>query len=183
MWTRYYWRSIAFLILKLASCSASLVLIVILGTQFETPWRSLVFRNCWEPTLYKRSSFWKYRPTFLFTFDFFQLKVIAIDEQLRVIYEDNIHFDKDLPEFGYVFEFYSVSVMFSPMWCTFEGPSPQLHPMDLLSVEAWTEFPACLCVWYLATLQRWCKRLWRLVLFLKPQLLESSDCRRISAFI
>uniref|UniRef100_A0A8C8SP18 Xylulose kinase n=1 Tax=Pelusios castaneus TaxID=367368 RepID=A0A8C8SP18_9SAUR len=28
-----------------------------------------------------------------------QLKVIAIDEQLRVIYEDNIHFDKDLPEF------------------------------------------------------------------------------------
>ncbi|XP_037747070.1 xylulose kinase isoform X2 [Chelonia mydas] len=29
-----------------------------------------------------------------------QLKVIAIDEQLRVIYEDNIHFDKDLPEFG-----------------------------------------------------------------------------------
>uniref|UniRef100_A0A674J1H9 Uncharacterized protein n=1 Tax=Terrapene triunguis TaxID=2587831 RepID=A0A674J1H9_9SAUR len=46
---------------------------------------------------------------FLCTFDFFQLKVIAIDEQLRVIYEDNIHFDKDLPEFGYVFEFYSVS--------------------------------------------------------------------------
>ncbi|NXA44613.1 XYLB kinase, partial [Nothocercus julius] len=28
-----------------------------------------------------------------------QLKVIAIDEQLRVIYEDNIQFDKDLPEF------------------------------------------------------------------------------------
>ncbi|CAM9240395.1 unnamed protein product [Bubo scandiacus] len=28
-----------------------------------------------------------------------QLKVIAIDEQLRVIYEDNVHFDKDLPEF------------------------------------------------------------------------------------
>ncbi|XP_068260886.1 xylulose kinase isoform X3 [Nyctibius grandis] len=27
------------------------------------------------------------------------LKVIAIDEQLRVIYEDNVHFDKDLPEF------------------------------------------------------------------------------------
>ncbi|KAK9396069.1 xylulose kinase [Crotalus adamanteus] len=29
-----------------------------------------------------------------------QLKVIAIDEQLRVIYEDNINFDKYLPEFG-----------------------------------------------------------------------------------
>ncbi|XP_009978256.1 PREDICTED: xylulose kinase-like, partial [Tauraco erythrolophus] len=28
-----------------------------------------------------------------------QLKVIAIDEQLRVVYEDNVHFDKDLPEF------------------------------------------------------------------------------------
>ncbi|KAJ7397714.1 hypothetical protein BTVI_132774 [Pitangus sulphuratus] len=27
------------------------------------------------------------------------LKVIAIDEQLRVIYEDNVHFDKDLPEY------------------------------------------------------------------------------------
>ncbi|XP_040404062.1 xylulose kinase isoform X6 [Cygnus olor] len=27
------------------------------------------------------------------------LKVIAIDEHLRVIYEDNVHFDKDLPEF------------------------------------------------------------------------------------
>uniref|UniRef100_A0A8C3KHA2 Xylulose kinase n=1 Tax=Calidris pygmaea TaxID=425635 RepID=A0A8C3KHA2_9CHAR len=27
------------------------------------------------------------------------LKVIAVDEQLRVIYEDNVHFDKDLPEF------------------------------------------------------------------------------------
>uniref|UniRef100_A0A8C3TAS0 Xylulose kinase n=1 Tax=Chelydra serpentina TaxID=8475 RepID=A0A8C3TAS0_CHESE len=40
------------------------------------------------------------RPTFLCTFDFFQLKVIAIDEQLTVIYEDNVHFDKDLPEFG-----------------------------------------------------------------------------------
>ncbi|XP_074841213.1 xylulose kinase isoform X4 [Carettochelys insculpta] len=29
-----------------------------------------------------------------------QLKVIAIDEQLRVIYEDNVQFDKDLLEFG-----------------------------------------------------------------------------------
>ncbi|XP_053121434.1 xylulose kinase isoform X2 [Hemicordylus capensis] len=29
-----------------------------------------------------------------------QLKVIAVDEQLRVIYEDNVNFDKDLPEFG-----------------------------------------------------------------------------------
>uniref|UniRef100_A0A8C0GBI2 Uncharacterized protein n=1 Tax=Chelonoidis abingdonii TaxID=106734 RepID=A0A8C0GBI2_CHEAB len=29
-----------------------------------------------------------------------QLKVIVVDEQLRVIYEDNINFDKDLPEFG-----------------------------------------------------------------------------------
>ncbi|XP_062424767.1 xylulose kinase isoform X1 [Rhea pennata] len=28
-----------------------------------------------------------------------QLKVVAVDEQLRVIYEDNIQFDKDLPEF------------------------------------------------------------------------------------
>ncbi|XP_025022501.1 xylulose kinase isoform X4 [Python bivittatus] len=31
---------------------------------------------------------------------FLQLKVIAVDEQLRVIHEDNINFDKDLPEFG-----------------------------------------------------------------------------------
>ncbi|KAH0627614.1 hypothetical protein JD844_003569 [Phrynosoma platyrhinos] len=29
-----------------------------------------------------------------------QLKVIAIDEELRVIHEDNVNFDKDLPEFG-----------------------------------------------------------------------------------
>ncbi|XP_061443638.1 xylulose kinase isoform X3 [Rhineura floridana] len=29
-----------------------------------------------------------------------QLKVIAVDEQLRVIHENNINFDKDLPEFG-----------------------------------------------------------------------------------
>uniref|UniRef100_A0A8C6ZB54 Uncharacterized protein n=1 Tax=Nothoprocta perdicaria TaxID=30464 RepID=A0A8C6ZB54_NOTPE len=29
-----------------------------------------------------------------------QLKVIAVDEQLRVVYEDNIQFDKDLPEFN-----------------------------------------------------------------------------------
>ncbi|XP_032092879.1 xylulose kinase isoform X1 [Thamnophis elegans] len=29
-----------------------------------------------------------------------QLKVIAVDERLRVIYEDVINFDKDLPEFG-----------------------------------------------------------------------------------
>uniref|UniRef100_A0A8D0HRU4 Xylulose kinase n=1 Tax=Sphenodon punctatus TaxID=8508 RepID=A0A8D0HRU4_SPHPU len=28
------------------------------------------------------------------------LKVIAVDEQLSVIYEENVHFDKDLPEFG-----------------------------------------------------------------------------------
>ncbi|XP_026534718.1 xylulose kinase isoform X1 [Notechis scutatus] len=31
---------------------------------------------------------------------FLQLKVIAVDGQLRVIYEDSINFDKDLPEFG-----------------------------------------------------------------------------------
>ncbi|KAM4028971.1 xylulose kinase isoform 2-T4 [Anomaloglossus baeobatrachus] len=29
-----------------------------------------------------------------------QLKVIAVNEQLLVIYEDNVHFDKNLPEFG-----------------------------------------------------------------------------------
>ncbi|XP_063003489.1 xylulose kinase [Elgaria multicarinata webbii] len=29
-----------------------------------------------------------------------QLKVVVIDEQLRVIHEDNVNFDKDLPEFG-----------------------------------------------------------------------------------
>ncbi|XP_026579962.1 xylulose kinase-like, partial [Pseudonaja textilis] len=29
-----------------------------------------------------------------------QLKVIAVDGRLRVIYEDSINFDKDLPEFG-----------------------------------------------------------------------------------
>ncbi|XP_053266105.1 xylulose kinase isoform X5 [Podarcis raffonei] len=29
-----------------------------------------------------------------------QLKVIAVDEQLRVIHEDSVNFDKDLPEFG-----------------------------------------------------------------------------------
>uniref|UniRef100_A0A6I8PAU1 Xylulose kinase n=1 Tax=Ornithorhynchus anatinus TaxID=9258 RepID=A0A6I8PAU1_ORNAN len=31
---------------------------------------------------------------------FFQVKVVAIDEQLNVVYEDHVHFDKDLPEFG-----------------------------------------------------------------------------------
>uniref|UniRef100_A0A670ZF02 Uncharacterized protein n=1 Tax=Pseudonaja textilis TaxID=8673 RepID=A0A670ZF02_PSETE len=31
---------------------------------------------------------------------FLQLKVIAVDGRLRVIYEDSINFDKDLPEFG-----------------------------------------------------------------------------------
>ncbi|XP_042327836.1 xylulose kinase [Sceloporus undulatus] len=29
-----------------------------------------------------------------------KLKVIAVDEKLRVIHEDNVNFDKDLPEFG-----------------------------------------------------------------------------------
>ncbi|XP_069816589.1 xylulose kinase isoform X2 [Dendropsophus ebraccatus] len=29
-----------------------------------------------------------------------ELKVIAVNEQLLVVYEDNVHFDKDLPEFG-----------------------------------------------------------------------------------
>ncbi|KAG8138743.1 hypothetical protein E2320_001528, partial [Naja naja] len=29
-----------------------------------------------------------------------QLKVIAVDGRLRVIFEDSINFDKDLPEFG-----------------------------------------------------------------------------------
>nr|XP_033787587.1 xylulose kinase isoform X1 [Geotrypetes seraphini]XP_033787588.1 xylulose kinase isoform X1 [Geotrypetes seraphini] len=41
------------------------------------------------------------RRTFLgFDFSTQQLKVIAIDESLEVIYEDNVHFDKELPEFG-----------------------------------------------------------------------------------
>uniref|UniRef100_A0A8C6XZ28 Xylulokinase n=1 Tax=Naja naja TaxID=35670 RepID=A0A8C6XZ28_NAJNA len=31
---------------------------------------------------------------------FLQLKVIAVDGRLRVIFEDSINFDKDLPEFG-----------------------------------------------------------------------------------
>lgn len=31
-----------------------------------------------------------------------QLKVIAIDEQLTVIHEDSVNFEKDLPEFKYV---------------------------------------------------------------------------------
>ncbi|KAM9308191.1 xylulose kinase [Gastrophryne carolinensis] len=35
-----------------------------------------------------------------FDFSTQQLKVIAVNEQLQVVYEDNIHFDKDLPEFG-----------------------------------------------------------------------------------
>uniref|UniRef100_A0A8V1A773 Xylulose kinase n=1 Tax=Gallus gallus TaxID=9031 RepID=A0A8V1A773_CHICK len=39
-------------------------------------------------------------PSFLgWDFSTQQLKVIAIDEHLRVIYEDNVNFDKDLPEF------------------------------------------------------------------------------------
>ncbi|XP_038611699.1 xylulose kinase [Tachyglossus aculeatus] len=29
-----------------------------------------------------------------------QVKVVAIDERLNVVYEDHVHFDKDLPEFG-----------------------------------------------------------------------------------
>ncbi|XP_068092022.1 xylulose kinase isoform X2 [Hyperolius riggenbachi] len=35
-----------------------------------------------------------------FDFSTQQLKVIAVNEQLQVVYEDNVHFDKDLPEFG-----------------------------------------------------------------------------------
>ncbi|KAM3928292.1 xylulose kinase [Leptodactylus fuscus] len=35
-----------------------------------------------------------------FDFSTQQLKVIAVNEQLLVVYEDNVHFDKDLPEFG-----------------------------------------------------------------------------------
>ncbi|CAH2281986.1 xylulose kinase isoform X1 [Pelobates cultripes] len=35
-----------------------------------------------------------------FDFSTQQLKVIAVNEHLRVVYEDNVQFDKDLPEFG-----------------------------------------------------------------------------------
>ncbi|KAG8573328.1 hypothetical protein GDO81_012363 [Engystomops pustulosus] len=35
-----------------------------------------------------------------FDFSTQQLKVIAVNEQLHVVYEDNVQFDKDLPEFG-----------------------------------------------------------------------------------
>ncbi|CAJ0935313.1 unnamed protein product [Ranitomeya imitator] len=35
-----------------------------------------------------------------FDFSTQQLKVIAVNEQLLVVYEDNVHFDKDLPQFG-----------------------------------------------------------------------------------
>jgi xylulokinase len=31
-----------------------------------------------------------------------QVKVVAVDEGLNVFYEDSVHFDRDLPEFGYV---------------------------------------------------------------------------------
>uniref|UniRef100_A0A8D2HIC1 Xylulose kinase n=1 Tax=Urocitellus parryii TaxID=9999 RepID=A0A8D2HIC1_UROPR len=31
-----------------------------------------------------------------------QVKVVAIDAELNVFYEDSVHFDRDLPEFGYV---------------------------------------------------------------------------------
>nr|XP_036870050.1 xylulose kinase isoform X1 [Manis javanica] len=30
----------------------------------------------------------------------FQVKVVAVDEELTVFYEDSVHFDRDLPEFG-----------------------------------------------------------------------------------
>ncbi|XP_018426691.1 PREDICTED: xylulose kinase [Nanorana parkeri] len=35
-----------------------------------------------------------------FDFSTQQLKVIAVNEGFQVVYEDNVHFDKDLPEFG-----------------------------------------------------------------------------------
>uniref|UniRef100_A0A452HHY0 Carbohydrate kinase FGGY N-terminal domain-containing protein n=1 Tax=Gopherus agassizii TaxID=38772 RepID=A0A452HHY0_9SAUR len=51
-----------------------------------------------------------------------QLKVIAIDEQLRVIYEDNIHFDKDLPEFGimhmHILHTKALSTLHPLWWCS-----------------------------------------------------------------
>lgn len=30
------------------------------------------------------------------------MKVVAVDAELNVFYEDSVHFDTDLPEFGYV---------------------------------------------------------------------------------
>jgi hypothetical protein len=30
----------------------------------------------------------------------FQVKVVAVDAELNVFYEDSVHFDRDLPEFG-----------------------------------------------------------------------------------
>lgn len=32
----------------------------------------------------------------------FQVKVVAVDAELNVFYEDSAHFDRDLLEFGYV---------------------------------------------------------------------------------
>lgn len=32
----------------------------------------------------------------------FQVKVVAVDAELNVFYEDSVNFDRDLPEFGYV---------------------------------------------------------------------------------
>uniref|UniRef100_A0A1L1SUA8 Xylulokinase homolog (H. influenzae) n=1 Tax=Mus musculus TaxID=10090 RepID=A0A1L1SUA8_MOUSE len=29
-----------------------------------------------------------------------QVKVVAVDAELNVFYEDSVHFDRDLPEFG-----------------------------------------------------------------------------------
>lgn len=30
------------------------------------------------------------------------MKVVAVDAELNVFFEDSVHFDRDLPEFGYV---------------------------------------------------------------------------------
>uniref|UniRef100_A0A2K6GKY2 Xylulokinase n=1 Tax=Propithecus coquereli TaxID=379532 RepID=A0A2K6GKY2_PROCO len=33
-----------------------------------------------------------------------QVKVVAVDAKLNVFYEDSVHFDRDLPEFGATLE-------------------------------------------------------------------------------
>lgn len=58
----------------------------------------------------------------------FKVKVIAVDGDLNVFYEDSVHFDKDLPEFRYVVRMHvCVRVL---------GPSPFKHHHTALTSRA-----------------------------------------------
>ena len=59
----------------------------------------------------------------------FQVKVVAVDAELNVFYEDSVNFDRDLPEFGYVLSA-RVSVWREGLVCgVFTQPSACLNTL------------------------------------------------------